>query len=175
MDTGLDPAGAGALASPATQPPALPGLVEVARLLAERGVELAILETSPDAPLGRALLGQLPPPRITASHVAPDMASLAGLLKLSAAKIDAFGLVSEMVAAEAAAALIDTYEGGWGLVILGNLQPGAGVQGESVVGLGTPSATRVRLCPAAAAPRVALELLREEALARKSSPSEAKP
>ena len=65
----------------------------------------------------------------------------------------AFGAVSAMVAAEAAAALIDTYEGGWGLVSVGGRwephQAAAGVTSVTpddagcFVALGTPSATEV--------------------------------
>ena len=67
---------------------------------------------------------------VTGAFVVDGPEALAAQLGLSPAKLAAFGWVSEMCAAEAAATLIDTYEGGWGLAILGDLHASADVYGD---------------------------------------------
>jgi nicotinamide mononucleotide (NMN) deamidase PncC len=83
-----------------------------------------------------------------------------------------------MSAAEAAATLIDTYEGGWGLAILGDMHVGGDVYGDetgqSFVALGAPDATIVRHFPYGGSGPLArrwvtlraLDLLRRQAIAR---------
>ena len=104
--------------------------------------------------------------------------ALAAQLGLSPAKLAAFGWVSEMSAAEAAATLIDTYEGGWGLALLGDLHVGDDVYGEETgqtfVALGAPDATIVQRFPYGGSGVLArrwvtlraLDLLRRQAIAR---------
>jgi nicotinamide mononucleotide (NMN) deamidase PncC len=100
---------------------------------------------------------------------------LAEGLRVSPAKAGAFGAVSAMVAAEAAAELIDTYEGGWGLVVIaetGNPSSEPGVQSEKprtangFIALGTPSTTVVEQCPIDQLVPATFELLRQQALQR---------
>lgn len=120
-----------------------------AALLAQAGVKLALVETATGGELAR-LLRSTPQGQavLTAAYVVDGPAGLASTLGLSQAKMDAFGWVSEMVAAEAAAALIDTYEGGWGLAVLGCAADQGDVwgqnPGETYIALGTPSTTVVR-------------------------------
>ncbi len=80
-----------------------------------------------------------------------------------------------MVAAEAAADLIDTYEGGWGLVVMATGGNPDGMRdvtdegpdpGPAFVALGTPSTTIIQQGPADQIVRTALQLLREQALRR---------
>ena len=97
---------------------------------------------------------------------------------MSPAKLAAFGWVSEMVAAEAAAWLIDTYEGGWGLAVLGYAPDSGDVYGEhpgeTFLALGTPSTTIVLQYPYGGTGELAqrwitlraLDVLRREALKR---------
>ena len=77
--------------------------------------------------------------------------------------------------AEAAAALIDTYEGGWGLAVLcrgGNHAAGSGVTSVThddmgcFIALGTPSATEVTPCAVADIVPTALALLKAAAETR---------
>ncbi len=115
---------------------------------------------------------------VTASSVVDGPEALASQLGLSRAKLEAFGWISEMTAAEAAASLIDTYEGGWGLAILGDVDVPDDVYGEDTgqtfVALGAPDATVVRRFPYGgtgplAGARVALgvlDLLRQQAIVR---------
>ena len=112
---------------------------------------------------------------LTSSRVYDAAEDLAAGLRVSKAKVAAFGAISAMVAAEAAAELIDTYEGGWGLVVIataGNRSAEPGVQGKGAaldhgfVALGTPSTTVIRQCPPDEITRATLELLREQALRR---------
>ena len=88
---------------------------------------------------------------VTGAFVVDGPEALAAQLGLSQAKLAAFGWVSEMSAAEAAATLIDTYEGGWGLAVLGDLHVGDDVYGEETgqtfVALGAPDATIVQRFP----------------------------
>lgn len=115
----------------------------VGRLLAQAEVQLALVESVTAGEVAR-LLRTTPEGAgaVVAAYRADGPTALARVLDLSAAKLDAFGWCSEMVAAEAAATLIDTYEGGWGLAILG---PAAGAD-STCIALGTPSVTAVDYC-----------------------------
>lgn len=120
-----------------------------ARLLAQAHVKLALVESATGGEIAR-LLRSTPEgaQALAAAHVVAGPAELAELLRLSAAKLEAFGWISEMVAAEAAALLIDTYEGGWGLAVLSCCGDDGDIYGanpgESYVALGTPSTTIVK-------------------------------
>ena len=115
---------------------------------------------------------------MTAAYVVDSPEALAALLEMSQAKLAAFGWVSEMIAAEAAALLIDTYEGGWGLAVLGDLTCSDDVYGDETgqtfVALGTPDTTIVRRFPYGGSGFLArnwvtlrtLDLLRRQAFAR---------
>jgi nicotinamide-nucleotide amidase len=149
------------------------------RLLARAGVKLALVETTTGGELDR-LLRNTPEgaAAITASHVVDGPAALADLLKLSPAKLAAFGFVSQMAAAEVATLLMDTYSGGWGLAVLGDVNVSGDVYseqtGETFAALATPTATVVRRYPFGGAGFLArtwvtmrtLDLLRRQALAR---------
>lgn len=150
-----------------------------ANLLARAGVKLALAETATGGEIAR-LLRSTPEGAavLTAAHVLAGPADLTNVLGLSPAKLDAFGWVSEMVAAEAAAVLIDTYEGGWGLAVLGCAADQGDVwgqnPGETYIALGTPSTTvvkRYQFGGEGALARIwvtvrALDLLRREAVAK---------
>jgi nicotinamide-nucleotide amidase len=150
-----------------------------AELLERAGVKLALVESATGGEVAR-LLRSTPDGAavVTASYVVDGPASLAAQLDLSPAKLEAFGWISEMAAAEAATALIDTYEGGWGLAILGDVDVRADVYGEETgqtfVALGAPDATIVRGFPYAGNGPLArtwvtlrvIDLLRRQALAR---------
>lgn len=149
-----------------------------ANLLAQAGVKLALAETATGGEIAR-LLRSTPEGAavLTAAHVLAGPDDLAKVLGLSPAKLEAFGWVSEMVAAEAAAVLIDTYEGGWGLAVLGCAADQGDVwgqnPGETYIALGTPGATvvkRYQFGGEGALARIwvtvrALDLLRRQALA----------
>jgi hypothetical protein len=120
-------------------------------------------------PTGRAVL--------TEEQVYRTPGELAEGLRVSPSKVEAFGAVSAMVAAEAAVELIDTYEGGWGLVVMAparNSPAESGVQSEGVrtpegfIALGTPSATVIERCLADQLVRATLNLLSQQAAARLS-------
>lgn len=123
-----------------------------ARLLVQAGVKLALVESATGGEVGR-LLGTTPEgaAALTAAHVVDGPAALCELLRMSPAKLDAYGWISEMVAAEAAALLIDTYEGGWGLAVLSDATMHGDVYGaetgQTFVALATPSTTRVLCYP----------------------------
>ncbi len=122
------------------------------RLLAQAGVKLAIIESATGGDVARMLARTTEGAQaITAAHVVDGPAALAALLKMSPAKLDAFGWVSQMAAAEAAALLIDTYIGGWGLAVLGDVggegDVYSGQTGQTFVALATPDATVVRRFP----------------------------
>ena len=136
-----------------------PGPDAVAGLLEQAGVQLAIAELGTGGAVASTLRSTSAAACITSAHVFSDAPALAAHLRVSEAKMAAFGAVSAMVAAEAAAALIDTYEGGWGLAVLagvGNRPGPAGVTSVTpddagcFVALGTPSATEVVSCRARA-------------------------
>jgi nicotinamide-nucleotide amidase len=120
-----------------------------AALLAQAGVQLALVESATGGEVAR-LLRESPEGRsvVTAAHVAGDADELATLLDLSPGKMAAFGWVSAMTAAEAALQLVDTYEGGWGLAVLSEPQPESDVYGDqpgcTVMALATPDDTQVR-------------------------------
>lgn len=122
------------------------------RLLGRAAVKLALVESATAGEVAR-LLRSTPEgaAAITAGHVVDGREALAALLAMSPAKLAAFGWVSEMVAAEAAALLSDTYEGGWGLAVLGDMDVPSDVYGEETgqtfVALATPTTTVVRRYP----------------------------
>lgn len=122
------------------------------RLLGRAAVKLALVESATAGEVAR-LLRSTPEgaAAVTAGHVVDGPKALAALLHMSPAKLAAFGWVSEMVAAEAATLLSDTYEGGWGLAVLGDMDVPSDVYGaetgQTFVALATPTATVVRRYP----------------------------
>ncbi len=122
------------------------------RLLGQAAVKLALVESATAGEVAR-LLRSTPEgaAAVTAGHVVDGPEALAALLAMSPAKLAAFGWVSEMVAAEAAALLSDTYEGGWGLVVLGDMDVPSDVYGaeagQTFVALTTPTTTVVQRYP----------------------------
>jgi nicotinamide-nucleotide amidase len=149
------------------------------RLLARAGTRLSLMESATGGEIAR-LLRATPEGAsvLTAAHVADSPEALCALLKMSEAKLAAFGWISEMVAAEAAALLIDTYEGGWGLAVLGDVAVDGDVYGQETgqtfVALATPDTTIVRRYPYGGSGFLArnwiiyrtLDLMRRQALAR---------
>jgi nicotinamide-nucleotide amidase len=149
-----------------------------ARLLSEAGIALALVESATEGDVAR-LLRSTPQgaAALTAAYQVDGAESLTSLIGVSAAQLEAFGWVSQMAAAAAAANLIDTYEGGWGLAALG-VGSVADVYGddtgETFVALATPDTTEVLRYPFGGAGAVArrwvtlriLDLLRRHALAR---------
>jgi len=149
-----------------------------ARLLAEVGVALALVESATGGEVARLLRGTPEGAAILTGALHVDgPAGLTSLLGVSAAQLQAFGWVSPMAAAAAAANLIDTYEGGWGLAALG-VGSTADVfgddAGETYVALATPDTTEVVYYPFGGSGAVArrwvtlriLDLLRRHALAQ---------
>lgn len=153
-----------------------------ARLLARAGRTVAILESATGGELAR-LLQSTPEGAsvVTRSLVVDGPDALAATLDMSPAKMVEFGWLSEMVAAEAAAWLIDTYEGGWGLALLGSAPDDGDVYGEhpgeTYLAFSTPSTTRVLHYPYGGTGELAqrwivlrgLDVLRREALKRLES------
>ena len=150
-----------------------------ADLLAKAGVKLAIVESTTEGELARLLRAtEAGVGVVTGAFAVDGPEALAAQLGLSQAKLAAFGWVSEMSAAEAAATLIDTYEGGWGLALLGDLHAGDDVYGaetgQTFVALGAPDTTIVQRFPYGGAGPLArrwvvlraLDLLRRQAIAR---------
>ena len=149
------------------------------RLLAQADTRLSLVESATGGEVAR-LLRTTPEgaSALTAAHVADSPEALCTLLRMSEAKLAAFGWISEMVAAEAAALLIDTYEGGWGLAVLGDVAVDGDVYGEETgqtfVALATPDTTIVRRYPYGGSGFLArnwityrtLDLVRRQALAR---------
>jgi hypothetical protein len=139
-------------------------------LLAAGEIELALAEQGLGGELARLLAGG--PVTKAVNYGRPE--ELLADLRVSPAKIAAYGVLSGMVAAEAAAALIDTYEGGWGLVVIAparNQASGSDVKSEgeptqSVVALGTPSTTIVQHCLPEETVRATFVLLHEQARRR---------
>jgi hypothetical protein len=128
---------------------------DVAALVAQADAQLAVAELGTDGAVAAALVAAGLAERITSSRAFPDGQALAAALRVSEAKMAAFGMVSAIVAAEAAAALIDTYEGGWGLAVLcgsGNQDVAPGVTNPThvdmgcFVALGAPGSTEVMPC-----------------------------
>lgn len=141
---------------------------ETVRLLEQAGVQVALAEVGTGGSIA-CLLQRVPGGAevISSSLLLAGWSSLTGALGVSEAKLAAFGWLSPMVAAEAAAALIDTYEGGWGLAVLGNPQQGGDVMVQNAfVALGTPSTTVVEACTLSDAATVAFGLLRRAARER---------
>lgn len=147
----------------------------VAALFALADIYLAIAELGANGAVASALRATDMADRITLARAFTDASELAASLRVSEAKMAAFGAVSAMVAAEAAAALIDTYEGGWGLAILcrgGNHADGPSVTSSAsddlgcFVALGTPSATEVTPCDPEDVVSTALKLLKSAAETR---------
>ena len=115
-----------------------------ADLLARAEVKLAIVESATGGELARLLRAtEAGAEVVTKAYVVDDPEALAAQLGLSQAKLTAFGWVSEMSAAEAAATLIDTYEGGWGLALLGDLHVSGDVYGEETGRPSSPWARRM--------------------------------
>jgi nicotinamide-nucleotide amidase len=148
-------------------------------LLARAGVKLAIVESATGGDVAQLLRETSGGASVvTAAHVVSGPAELAALLHLTPGKLETFGWVSRMAAAEAALQLVDTYEGGWGLAVLGDAETSSDVYGEhpghSFVALAAPDATQVQEYPfggdAFLARRWvtlrAVDLLRRQALAR---------
>jgi nicotinamide-nucleotide amidase len=149
-----------------------------ARLLAQAGVSLALVESATGGDVVR-LLRSVPEgdAALTADYRVDGPDGLTALLGVSAAQLQAFGWVSAMAAAASAACLIDTYEGGWGLAVLGagsSADVYADDAGETYIALATPATTEVVRYPFGGAGAVArrwvtlraLDLLRRHALAR---------
>ncbi len=148
-----------------------------AAALARAERKVAILESATQGEIAR-LLCSTPEgaASVTRALVVDGPDALAAALDLSPAKLAEFGWVSEMVAAEAAANLIDTYEGGWGLAVLGSAPATGDVYdehpGETYLALGTPSTTQVVHYPYGGSGELArrwivlraLDVLRREAL-----------
>jgi nicotinamide-nucleotide amidase len=148
-----------------------------ARLLAQAGVRLALVESATGGEVAGLLRGASEGAKVvTAAHVVDGPATLSSLLGISAAKLEAFGWVSQMAAAEAAALLINTCEGGWGLAVLGDVGAHGDVYdedtGQTYVALATPDTTVVRHYPYGGAGFLArrwvslraVDLLRRQAL-----------
>ncbi len=149
-------------------PAASAAAAEVVGLLGQAGVQIALAELGAGGRIAD-LLRRAPGGAdvVTSSRRLPDPRSLTDELGVSEAKMAAFGWLSQMVAAEVAAALIDTYEGGWGLAVLGNPAPGQDVLvQDACVALGTPSTTVVTVCGVSEVTTVAFDLLRRAARER---------
>jgi len=149
-----------------------------ARLLAQAGVALALVESATGGEVARLFRGTPEGAEVlTSSHQVDGPDGLTSLLGVSAAQLQAFGWVSPMAAAAAAANLIDTYEGGWGLAALGvgsTADVFADDTGETYIALATPDTTEVVRYPFGGSGAVArrwvtlriLDLLRRHALVR---------
>jgi nicotinamide mononucleotide (NMN) deamidase PncC len=157
-----------------------------ARALAQVGVALALVDSATGGEVAR-LLRSSPEgdAALSVAHQVEGPEGLTSLLGVSAAQLEAFGWVSPMAAAAAAASLVDTYEGGWGLAALG-AGTAADVysdeSGETYVALATPTVTEVVRYPFGGSGTVArrwvtlrvLDLLRRRALAQLSEERETK-
>jgi nicotinamide-nucleotide amidase len=152
------------------------------RLLAEARIQVAIVESATGGDVARALRHTSEgAAAITAAHIVDGPEALHRLLDLSPSEMATYGWVSEMVAASAATALSDTYEHGWGLAVLGDVNTEHDVYGEhagqTCMALVTPDATQVRCYPYGGRGFVSrswvtgrtLDLLRRQALARLAS------
>lgn len=152
---------------------------EVRALLLEAGVQLALAEAG-DGEIARLLAAEAGPAVLTHARLFATPEELAAAHRVSPAKVAAFGALSAMVAAEAAADLIDTYEGGWGLVVMaapgapgswGNQAGGPGVQKADeqpacFIALGTPSTTIIEQCDRKYLAHTVLSLLGQQARRR---------
>jgi nicotinamide-nucleotide amidase len=152
-----------------------------AQLLARARVKVAIVESATGGDVARLLCNTPEGPRVvTAAHIVDGPEALGALLPLSQAQLQAFGWVSQMTAAAAAAALIDTYDGGWGLAVLGDMGAQgdvySGDTGQTFAALATPDSTVVLQYPYAGGGFLSrrwvslrvIDLLRRQALARLS-------
>jgi nicotinamide-nucleotide amidase len=149
-----------------------------ARLLAEAGVRLKLVESATGGDVARMLRSTGEgAATLTAACQVDGPEELTALLGVSGAQLQAFGWVSQMAATAAAANLIDTYEGGWGLAVLGIGSIGdvyGDDAGETFVALATPDTTDVVHYAFGGSGAVArrwvtlrvLDLLRRHALAR---------
>jgi nicotinamide mononucleotide (NMN) deamidase PncC len=145
---------------------------EACGLLTQAGVDFALAEAGTGGEIGQLLRcsgeGRA---ALTQERIYATPEALALDLRVSPAKVESFGALSAMVAAEAAAELIDTYEGGWGVVVMvsGNAagQEAVPVEGGQepggIVALGTPSVTVIQQCAADEVARTTFELLAEHA------------
>jgi nicotinamide mononucleotide (NMN) deamidase PncC len=148
---------------------------EACGLLTQAGVDFVLAEAGTAGAIGQMLRcsgeGRA---ALTQDRIYATPEALALDLRVSPAKVESFGALSAMVAAEAAAELIDTYEGGWGVVAMvsGNATGREGVPLEGgqepggIVALGTPSVTVIKQCPADQVARTTFELLAEQASRR---------
>ena len=147
---------------------------EPATLLLLANVQLAIVELGTGGAVAVALRAGGAASCVTGATAFAGAPAFATALRVSEAKMAAFGTVSAMVAAEAAAALIDTYEGGWGLAVLcgGNQMTPSGVTSLAgndavcFIALGTPSTTEVISCEPERTVPSALALLQAAAATR---------
>jgi nicotinamide-nucleotide amidase len=149
-----------------------------ARLLAQASARLVLLESATAGDVARLLSGTAEgAASLTAAYRIDTPEELTVLTGVSAAQLTAFGWVSPMAAAAAAANLIDTYEGGWGLAVLGVGSPSdvyGDDTGHTCVALATPSTTTVASYPFGGSGTIArrwvtlrvLDLLRRQALAQ---------
>jgi nicotinamide-nucleotide amidase len=149
------------------------------RLLAQAGVRLALVESATAGEVAR-LLRATPEGAgvLTSAHVVDGPQALQSLLGISPAMVEAYGWVSEMVAAAAAGALCDTYDAGWGVAVLGDMQTEndvyGGNTGETYAALFSASATDVVRYPYAGSGYLArtwvstrtVDLLRRHAVQR---------
>ena len=150
------------------------------RVLAQAGVRVALVESATGGEVAR-LLRSTPEGAavVSAAHVVHGPDELGALLGISQATLDTYGWVSEMVAAAAASALCDTYEVGWGVAVLGDVESesdvyGSDGTGETYVALFASSVTEVRHFPYGGTGFVSrtwvatrtIDLLRRQALAR---------
>jgi nicotinamide-nucleotide amidase len=150
------------------------------RLLAQAGVRVALVESATGGEVARLLRGTPEGASVvSAAHVVHTPAELSSLLGISQPMIDAYGWVSETVAAAAARALCDPYETGCGVAVLGDMETendvyGGDRTGATYVALFASSVTDVRHFPYGGAGFVSrtwvatrtVDLLRREALAR---------
>ncbi len=153
-----------------------------AAALAAAGVRLALVESDTGGEVATRLRSvPASAAAVTAAYVVGSPEELSRLLAVAPALVDAYGWVSQMVATAAATALTDTYEGGWGLAILGDMTARDDFYGtdtgQSFLALVTPDATHVRQYPyggqgAVTRTRIslaALDLLRCAALDRRKA------
>jgi nicotinamide-nucleotide amidase len=150
------------------------------RLLAQAGVRVALVESATRGEVARLLRSTAEGAgAVTAAQVVHGPVELSSLLGVSQAMIDTYGWVSEMVAAAAAGALCDTYEAGWGVAVLGDMETendvyGGDRTGETYVALFASSVTAVSHFPYGGTGFVSrtwvatrtVDLLRRQALAR---------
>ncbi len=150
---------------------------DVRALLQEAGVQLALAEAGTGGALARLLCPPTEEAALTRTRQFASAEDLAVALRVSPAKVRTFGAISAMVAAEAAADLIDTYEGGWGLVVMVRNRSdassvpstgagSAGVAADCFIALGAPSATIIEQCHADDVARTVLRLLGQQAQRR---------